>query len=54
MLEAADPEDFGWYIKNHGTDVNLFVDHSQIVHLESLRSCTWGTKSLGGRVLTYR
>ncbi|HLG70554.1 MAG TPA: phosphosulfolactate synthase, partial [Chloroflexota bacterium] len=54
MFEAADPEVFGWYIKNYGPDVNLFVDHSQIVQLELLREGLWGTKSLWGRVLTYR
>ena len=54
MFEAADPEVFAWYIKNYGPEVNLFVDHSQIVHLECLRSGIWGTKSLWGRVLTYK
>jgi phosphosulfolactate synthase (CoM biosynthesis protein A) len=54
MFEAADPEVFAWYVKNYGPDVNLFVDHSQIVQLESLRSGIWGTKSLWGRVVTYR
>ena len=53
MFEAADPEVFGWYIKNYGPDVNLFVDHSQIVQLECLRRGIWGTKSLWGRVVTY-
>lgn len=53
MFEAADPEVFAWYIKNYGPDVNLFVDHSQIVQLECLRSGIWGTKSLWGRVITY-
>ncbi len=48
MFEAADPEVFSWYIKNFGTEVNLFVDHSQIVQLECLRSGIWGTKSLVG------
>ncbi|MGH9561668.1 MAG: phosphosulfolactate synthase, partial [Terracidiphilus sp.] len=38
MFEAADPEVFAWYIKNFGPEVNLFVDHSQIVQLECLRS----------------
>jgi hypothetical protein len=33
---------------------NLFVDHSQIVQLEALRSGIWGTKGLWGRVLTYK
>ncbi len=54
MFEAADPEVFGWYIKNYGPEVNLFVDHSQVVLLESLRSGIWGTKSLWRRVLTYK
>jgi phosphosulfolactate synthase (CoM biosynthesis protein A) len=54
MFEAADPEVFAWYVKNYGPDVNLFVDHSQIVQLECLRSGIWGTKSLWGRVLTYK
>jgi phosphosulfolactate synthase (CoM biosynthesis protein A) len=53
MFEAADPEVFGWYIKNYGPDVNLFVDHSQLVQLECLRQGIWGTKSLWGRVVTY-
>lgn len=54
MFEAADPDVFGWYIKNYGPEVNLFVDHSQIVQLECLRSGLWGTKDLWGRVLTYK
>jgi phosphosulfolactate synthase (CoM biosynthesis protein A) len=54
MFEAADPEVFAWYVKNYGPEVNLFVDHSQIVELECLRSGLWGTKSLWGRVLTYK
>jgi phosphosulfolactate synthase (CoM biosynthesis protein A) len=54
MFEAADPEVFSWYVKSYGPEVNLFVDHSQIVQLECLRSGLWGTKSLWGRVLTYK
>lgn len=54
MFEAADPEVFAWYIKHYGPEVNLFVDHSQIVQLECLRSGIWGTKSLWGRVLTFQ
>lgn len=49
MFEAADPEVFRWYVKNHGSEVNLFIDHSQIVLLESLRSGIWGTQNLWGR-----
>ena len=54
MFEAAEPDVFAWYIKNYGPEVNLFVDHSQIVQLECLRSGIWGTKSLWGRVQTYK
>jgi phosphosulfolactate synthase (CoM biosynthesis protein A) len=54
MFEAADPAVFAWYIKNYGPDVNLFVDHSQIVQLESLRAGIWGTTGLWGRVVTFK
>jgi phosphosulfolactate synthase (CoM biosynthesis protein A) len=54
MFEAADPDVFAWYVKNYGIDVNLFVDHSQIVQLECLRAGIWGTKSLWGRVVTFK
>ncbi|ABG05480.1 phosphosulfolactate synthase [Rubrobacter xylanophilus DSM 9941] len=54
MFEAAEPEVFEWYVKNYGPEVNLFVDHSQIVQLECLRRGIWGTKSTWGRVLTYK
>lgn len=53
MFEAADPEVFTYYVKTYGPEVNLFVDHSQIVQLESLRSGIWGTKSVWGRIVTY-
>lgn len=54
MFEAADPAVFQWYIKNYGPEVNLFVDHSQIVQLAALRAGIWGPKSLWRRVVTYR
>jgi len=54
MFEAADPEVFSWYVKSYGPEINLFVDHSQIVQLECLRSGIWGTKSTWGRVVTYK
>ncbi len=54
MFEAAEPDVFSWYIKNYGPEVNLFVDHSQIVQLECLRSGIWGTKSTWGRIVTYK
>ena len=54
MFEAADPAVFTWYIKNYGADVNLFVDHSQIVQVECLRSGIWGTKDVWGRIKTFK
>lgn len=54
MFEAADPEVFTWYVKNYGPEVNLFIDHSQIVQLECVRSGIWGTADVWGRILTYK
>lgn len=54
MFEAADPTVFAWYVKHYGADVNLFVDHSQIVQLAALRAGIWGPQSLWGRVVAYR
>ena len=54
MFEAADPAVFSWYVKNYGPEVNLFVDHSQIVQLECLRAGIWGTSGTWGRILTYK
>ncbi len=54
MFEAADPEVFTWYVKNYGADVNLFVDHSQIIQLEIVRRGIWGTASVWGRIVTYK
>lgn len=51
MFEAADPLVFEWYIKNYGNEVNLFVDHSQILQLEGMRQNIWGNKSTWGRVI---
>jgi len=53
MFEAADPDVFSWYVQTFGPDVNLFVDHSQIVQLECLRSGIWGTSSTWGRIVSY-
>jgi phosphosulfolactate synthase (CoM biosynthesis protein A) len=53
MFEAADPAVFSWYVRNYGIDVNLFVDHSQIVQLECLRAGIWGTDDTWGRMLSY-
>jgi phosphosulfolactate synthase (CoM biosynthesis protein A) len=53
MFEAADPQVFKWYIKNYGPDVNLFVDHSQILQLECLRRGMWGTQDVWGREVRF-
>lgn len=51
MFEAADGPVFEWYLKNYGNEVNLFVDHSQILQLEGLRQNIWGNKSTWGRII---
>ncbi|KAF8528606.1 hypothetical protein JB92DRAFT_772870 [Gautieria morchelliformis] len=44
-FEVVGPKVFEWYILNHnyGVNVNLFIDHSQVVQLACLRSGIWGT-----------
>ncbi|KAI9705719.1 MAG: hypothetical protein M1820_005130 [Bogoriella megaspora] len=54
MFEAADPKVFNWYIREFGVDVNLFVDHSQIVQLSCLRGGIWGMADTFGKIATYR
>lgn len=54
MFEAADPQVFKWYVKNYGPEVNLFIDHSQIVQLECTRQGIWGTNDIWGRIVTYK
>jgi phosphosulfolactate synthase (CoM biosynthesis protein A) len=54
MFEAEDPEVFTCYVKTYGPDVNLFVDHSQIVQLEALRAGVWGTSDVWGRIATFK
>ncbi|THH11267.1 hypothetical protein EW145_g778 [Phellinidium pouzarii] len=54
MFEAADPAVFAYYIQTLGADVNVFVDHSQIVQLACLRKGIWGTSDLFGRVTTFK
>jgi phosphosulfolactate synthase (CoM biosynthesis protein A) len=34
--------------------VNPFVDHSQVLELEAMRSGTWGTNELFGRVRSWK
>jgi phosphosulfolactate synthase (CoM biosynthesis protein A) len=54
MFEAADPAVFEWYVSNLGYEVNLFVDHSQIIQLECLRSGIWGTANSWGRIVGFK
>ncbi len=54
MFEAADPQVFTWYVQNYGADVNLFVDHSQIIQLEIVRRGIWGMAANWGRIVTYK
>jgi len=42
MFEASDPPVFKWYLKAFGKDVNLFVDHSQVVELAAWKTGLWG------------
>ncbi|QIB74306.1 phosphosulfolactate synthase [Halogeometricum borinquense] len=53
VFEAPGPEMFEWYIKNFGPNVNLFVDNSQIVELECMRSGLWGKATSWGRTTTF-
>lgn len=54
MFEAADPSVLDWYIREFGVDVNLFVDHSQIVQLAGLRAGIWGKSDTFGKIVTFR
>lgn len=54
MFEAAEPKVFNWYIREFGADVNLFVDHSQVVQLSCLREGIWGMADTFGKVTTFR
>jgi phosphosulfolactate synthase (CoM biosynthesis protein A) len=53
MFDAHDPAVFAWYVRSVGPEVNLVVDHSQIVELESMRAGIWGTHGLWGRVARH-
>lgn len=44
---------FAWYIKNYGSEVNIFVDHIQIVQLEGLCQGIWGKNKLWGYIITF-
>jgi len=54
MFEAADEAVFEWYIRNFGPNVNLYIDHSQVIRLEYLREGLWGKRLSWGRIVSYR
>jgi len=55
MFEASDPPVFKWYLKNFGRDVNLFIDHSQVVEFNAWRLGLWGDPEIWkGRELQYK
>ncbi|KAL3494111.1 hypothetical protein BJX62DRAFT_223505 [Aspergillus germanicus] len=54
MFEAADPKVYTWYLREFGIDVNVFVDHSQIVQLSCLRHGIWGTADTFGKLVSFR
>ena len=54
MFEASDPPVFKWYLKTFGQDVNLFIDHSQIVEFNAWRLGLWGDPDIWkGKRLSY-
>ncbi len=54
MFEASDPPVFKWYLKTFGKDVNLFIDHSQIVEFNAWRLGLWGDPNIWkGKRLSY-
>jgi phosphosulfolactate synthase (CoM biosynthesis protein A) len=55
MFEASDPPVFKWYLRTFGRDVNLFIDHSQVVEFTAWRTRLWGDPSIWeGKKLEYR
>lgn len=55
MFESSDPPVFKWYLKNFGSNVNLFIDHSQIVEYTAWRTKLWGDPKIWkGKTLSYK
>ena len=54
VFEASEPATFNWLVKSFGTDVNLFVDPSDLMTLAGLRAGIWGKDDTWGRVAAYR
>ena len=55
MFESSDPPVFKWYLKNFGSNVNLFIDHSQIVEYTAWRTKLWGDPEIWKeKTLSYK
>jgi phosphosulfolactate synthase (CoM biosynthesis protein A) len=55
MFESSEPPVFKWYLKNFGPNVNLFIDHSQIVEYTAWRTKLWGDPEIWkGKKLSYK
>jgi phosphosulfolactate synthase (CoM biosynthesis protein A) len=55
MFESSDPPVFKWYLKNFGSNINLFIDHSQIVEYTAWRTKLWGDPEIWkGKTLSYK
>jgi len=54
MFEASDPPVFKWYLTSFGRDVNLFIDHSQIVEFTAWKLGLWGDRDIWkGKKISY-
>ncbi len=54
MFEASDPPVFKWYYQTFGREVNLFVDHSQLVEYNIWRHGMWGDRNIWkGKKIRY-
>ena len=53
MFEGDDPNVFNRYVKDYGPEVNLFVDHSNVLRLEAVRRGGWGNHPIINRVATF-
>ena len=54
MFEASDPPVFKWYLKSFGTNVNLFIDHSQVVEFTAWKLGLWGDRDIWkGKRISY-
>jgi phosphosulfolactate synthase (CoM biosynthesis protein A) len=54
MFEASDPPVFKWYLTTFGADVNLFIDHSQVVEFTAWKTKLWGDSRIwAGKKLRY-